>query len=175
MALWNRNKNMQGLRVIKTARDEFSINEAVKSGFKPLIKKVVPSDKICSKYAVIQNRKTGEVHVVSDYRSNRYSGQNIFGDYRSNRNSDHNSDFVTVIDWTFYYPYRFNSPFAAYLIPSDIIIGERVFIEDLIEDYIGASWGQGDTYRLDSCEAIWNGEELIVQYDPRTNRTDFIG
>ena len=115
MALWDRNKNMQGLRVIKTARDEFSINEAVKSGFKPLIKKVVPSDKICSKYAVIQNRKTGEVHVVSDYRSNRYSGQNIFGDYRSNRNSDHNSDFVTVIDWTFYYPYRFNSPFAALL------------------------------------------------------------
>ena len=161
MALWDRNENLQGLRVIKTARDEFSINEAVKSGFKPLIKKVVPSDKICSKYAVIQNRKTGEVHVISDYRSNLYS--------------DHNSDFETVIDWTFYYPYRFNSPFAAYLIPSDIIIGERVFIEDLIEDYIGASWGQGDTYRLDSCEAIWNGEELIVQYDPRTNRSDFIG
>ena len=161
MALWDRSKNLQGLRVIKTARDEFSINEAVKSGFKPLIKKVVPSDKICSKYAVIQNKKTGEVHVIGDYRSNLYS--------------DHNSDFETVIDWTFYYPYRFNSPFAAYLIPSDIIIGERVFIEDLIEDYIGASWGQGDTYRLDSCEAIWNGEKLIVQYDPRTNRTDFIG
>ena len=83
MALWDRNMNLQGLRVIKTARDEFSINEAVKSGFKPLIKKVVPSDKICSKYAVIQNRKTGEVHVISDYRSNP--------------NSDHNSDFEIVI------------------------------------------------------------------------------
>lgn len=65
--------------------------------------------------------------------------------------------------------------FAAYLISKDIKIGERVFIEDLIEDYIGASWSQGDTYRLDSCEAIWNGTDLEIQYDPRSNRADFIG
>jgi hypothetical protein len=160
MAFWDRNKNSQGLRVIKTARDADSINKAAKSGFKPLIKKVEPSDNIRSKYAVVQNKKTGEIAIAGDYRAD-YAGDN--------------NDFETVIDWTFYYPYSFKSPFAAYLIPKDIKVGERVFIEDLIEDYIGASWNQGDTYRLESCEAIWNGTDLEIQYDPRTNCSDFIG
>jgi len=161
MEIWDINKNSKELRVIKTARDKDSINEAAKNGLKPLIKKVEPSDKISSKYSVIQNKKTGEIEIIADVR-------------HVNR-SKNNTEFVTVIDWTFYYPHNFKSPFAAYLIPKDIVIGERVFVEDLIEDYIGASWNQGDTYRLESCEAIWNGSELEIQYDPKENRSDFIG
>ena len=161
MAFWNRNKSTQELRVIKTARDKDSINTAAKIGLRPLIKKVKPSDKIRSKYSVVQNKKTGEIQIIGDFRVD------FFG--------DNNNDFETVIDWTFYYPYNFNLPFAAYLIPKDIRVGERVFIEDLIEDYIGASWNQGDTYRLESCEAIWNGKDLVIQYDPKSNRSDFIG
>jgi hypothetical protein len=161
MAFWNKNKTSQELRIIKTARDKDSINIAAKSGLKPLIKKVEPSDKISSKYSVVQNKNTGEIEII--------------GDYRRRFNSADNNNFEKVIDWTFYYPHSFKSPFAAYLIPKDIKIGERVFIEDLIEDYIGASWNQGDTYRLESCEAIWNGKDLEIQYDPEANRSDFIG
>jgi len=161
MAFWDRNKKSQGLRVINTARDKDSINKAAKSGLKPLIKKVEPSDKIRSKYSLVQNKNTGEIEIV--------------GDYRGGFHSDDNGEFVTVIDWTFYYPHNFKSPFAAYLIPKDIFVGERVYVEDLIEDYIGASWNQGDIYRLESCEAIWNGTDLEIQYDPKSNRSDFIG
>ena len=151
---------LEQLRVIKTARDKASINRAAKNGFTPLIKKVEPSDKIRSKYAVVQNKKTGEIIVI--------------GDFRSRFNSD-GDDFEMVINWTGYYPHNFTSPFAAYLIPKDIKKGERVLLEDLIEDYVGASWNQGDTYRLESCEAIWNGKDLEIQYDPRVNRSDFVG
>jgi hypothetical protein len=161
MAFWDRNKNSQGLRVIKTGRDKDSINKAAKSGLNPLIKKVEPSDEIRSKFSVVQNKKTGEIEIV--------------GDYRRGFHSDDRGEFVTVIDWSFYYPHNFKSPFAAYLIPKDIVVGERVYVEDLIEDYIGASWNQGDAYRLDSCEAIWNGTDLEIQYNPRANRSDFIG
>jgi hypothetical protein len=161
MAFWDRNRNSQGLRVIKTARDKDSINRAAKNGLRPVIKKVEPSNEIRSKYSVVQNKKTGEIEIVADYRRGFHS--------------DDNGEFVTVIDWTFYYPHTFNSPFAAYLVPQDIVVGERVFVEDLIEDYIGASWNQGDTYRLENCEAIWNGTDLEIQYDPRANRLDFIG
>ena len=154
----NKNKNQNGLRVIKTARDKKSINNAAKNGYRPLIKKVEPSEEIRSKYSVVQNKRSGEIEVVGDYR-----GSYIEGEYE------------TVIDWTFYYPHNFKSPFAAYLIPMDIKTGEKVFLEDLIEDYIGASWNQGDTYRLESCEAIWNGNDFEIQYDPATNRSDFIG
>ena len=161
MAFWNKNRNPKGLRIIKTARDKSSINKAAKRGLKPLIKKVEPSDKIRSKYCVIQNKNTGEIITI--------------GDYRGSINTNYNDDFETVIDWTFYYPHNFKSPFAAYLIPKDIKIGERVLIEDLIDDYIGAHWNQGDTYRLQSCEAIWNGIDFEIQYEPQTNCTNFIG
>src|SRR4051794_20008461 len=124
MAFWDRNKNSNELPVIKTARNKDSINKAAKNGYRPLIKKVEPTDKIRSKYSVIQNKKTGEIEII--------------GDYRMGFRMDKESEFETVIEWTYYYPHNFNSPFAAYLLPKDIKIGERVFIEDLIEDFIGA-------------------------------------
>jgi len=161
MPIWKKNSNPKELRIIKTGRDRDIINNAARNGFKPLIKKVRPSDEIRSKYSVIQNKKTGEIKIIGDLRF----------DYLT----DDSGDFVTVIDWTYYYPHNFKSPFAAYLIPNDIIVGEMVFVEDLIEDYIGASWNQGDTYRLESCEAIWNGKNLEILYDQNVNRTDFIG
>ena len=65
MAFWDRNRNSQGLRIINTARDKNSINKAAKNGFKPLIKKVEPSDKIRSKYSVVQNAYSGKtVHPI---------------------------------------------------------------------------------------------------------------
>jgi len=161
MPIWKKNSNPKELRIIKTGRDREIINNAARNGFKPLIKKVRPSDEIRSKYSVIQNKKTGEIKIIGDLRF----------DYLT----DDSGDYVTVIDWTYYYPHNFKSPFAAYLIPKDIIVGEMVFVEDLIEDYIGASWNQGDTYRLESCEAIWNGKNLEILYDQNVNRTDFIG
>lgn len=174
MEFWNKNKNAEELRVIKTARDEESINKAAKNGFTPLIKKVKRSDKIRSKYAVVQNTNTGEIEIIGDYRSKLYERNHLPS--RLSRIFPHiKNDFEIVIDWTFYYPHNFTSPFAAYLIPKDIKKGERVLLEDLIEDYVGGSWNQGDTYRLESCEAIWNGKDLKIQYDPRVNRSDFVG
>jgi hypothetical protein len=174
MELLERNESSQGLRVIKTARDKDSINRAAESGYRPLLKKVEPSDKIRSKYAVVQNTETGDIEIIGDYRSKLYE-RNDLPTRLSRIFPDIKNDFEIVIDWTFYYPHNFKSPFAAYLIPKDIQIGERVLIEDLIEDYIGAQWNQGDTYRLQSCEAIWNGKDLKIQYDPNVNRSDFVG
>ena len=139
MAFWN-NKKPDELRVISTARDEQSINHAAEQGFFPLLKKVEPLDEIKAKFSVIQHRRTGVIEVIHDLRiqfhPEKYKGYDL------------------VIDWSFYYPYKFNSPFAAYLIPKDIKKGERVFVEDVIQDIVGSRWSQGDTFRLNSCEAI---------------------
>ena len=35
----------------------------------------------------------------------------------------------------------------------------------LIEDAIAAVWNQGNAWRLDSCLAVWNGEEFDLLYD----------
>ena len=151
-----RNKN---LRVIRTARTLFSINFWARMGYYPLIKAITPSDEIRRKIKVVQNKKTGAISLVRDYRSNIGASDN----------------FNIVIDWTYYYPYNFRSPFAAYLIPKDLKIGERVFIKDLIQDYPGLAWNQGDTLRLKSCEAKWNGEDLIIDFDPNVTTTRVVG
>ncbi len=147
-----RGYNLNELIVIKTARCEDSINEAALAGYKLIIKKVEPSSRIRSKYSVVQHIKTGQIIVLGDFR--------VRLDY------DDDPNFKTIIDWTFYYPYNFESPFAAYLIPPDLKKGERVFVEDLIEDIVDTIWNQGDAYRLDCCEAIWNGNELLIQNEP---------
>jgi len=72
-----------------------------------------------------------------------------------------------AIDFTFYYPHHFPSPFAAYLIPRDIQPGETVWIEDLIEDIVKSIWNQGDAFRLESCEAVWNGVDFDIQFEER--------
>ena len=87
---------------------------------------------------------------------------------------DFDQDSLTI-KWTRYYPYHFPSTFAAYLIPADIEIGERVLLEDLIEDRIGQTWNQGDTYRLDSCEAVWDGSDLKLKYRADTHVARCVG
>jgi hypothetical protein len=165
MQIIDNETNQTELRTIKTARTEKAINEAAEQGFRPLVKPVVPSPDIKSKYAVIQNKETGKITVVHDYRqadipliepiTPELLGRNT-GDVDSN----------VVISWTYFYPYNFKSPFAAYLVPPDLQVGETVMLEDLIEDIVGSTWNQGDTYRLKSCKAVWDGKEFILQHNP---------
>ena len=149
-----RKDNEEDYRVIKTARDAKSINEAAKNGFRPLVRKVEPSKEIQSKYRILQNRITGEIEIQGDFRAGR------------------RNDLLwrEVIGWTSYYPHSFKSPYAAYLIPKDIRLYEKVFVEDLIEDYIGMRWNQGDTYRLESSLAVWTGLSLKILHNKKDVR-----
>ncbi len=144
-------KKILGLspRVIKTARNEIDMNEAARKGYWPLVKPVTPSKKIKSKYAIYQNEDTGKIVIAGDYRSYPKPGWKI------------------AVDFTSYYPHTFESPFAAYLLPENIKVGEKVYLEDLIEDYVGWCWNQGDAYRLEGCDAIWNGTDFDILYEEK--------
>lgn len=157
------NLNSNDLRVIKTARTKEAINAAAAAGFRPLVKPgqplqpLQPLPEIHRKFTVLQNRNTGEIRVYGDYRGGFPGG-----------------DWETAVPWIKYYPHSFPSPYAACLIPPDLAPGEHVYGEDLIEDYVGDTWNQGDVFRLESCEAIWNGRNLEIQYDA-ARRSDFVG
>lgn len=146
----HRDETPKGLRVIKTGRSLEEINQAAKNGYRPLVKKVEPSKDILSKFTVFQHKETGEIVPITDGRVVLHYSRK--------------EEYQKVIEKTFYYPYNFKSPFAAYLVPSDIKEGEEVYLEDLIEDYIGFRWNQGVSKRLKSCEAKWNGEDFEVLY-----------
>jgi hypothetical protein len=108
--------------------------------------------------AVLQDKTTGKIEVIGDYRMDNDA-----------------PDVTKVIDFTYFYPYNFKNPFAAYLIPPDLQVGETVMLEDLIEDIVGSTWNQGDTYRLKSCKAVWDGKEFILQYNPDNAMQTIIG
>lgn len=191
MQITNNDTDQTDLRIIKTARTEQAINEAVEQGYWPLVKPIVPSPDIKVKFAVSQNKTTGKITVAHDYRNENIESSikpvAEFSKLMEQDVSEVNSNFIipkhitpkteqsTVIGWTYYYPYHFESPFAAYLVPSDLKIGEMVMLEDLIEDIVGSSWNQGDTYRLASCKAIWNGKEFILQYEPNERTNQVVG
>ena len=128
--------NPHQLRVIKTARTESAINEATYRGFRPLVKKVEASPEIWSKFAIWQNKKSGEIEVSGDFRSN-YSDE----------------EWDQVIDWSYYYPEPFANPFEAYLVPEDLDVGERVFLEDLIERRLDCTF----LYHLRISESDYRG------------------
>jgi hypothetical protein len=147
-------------RVIKTARTIDAIKKAINKGLRPLIKKINPSEKIRVNYCVFQNLKTGEIIHVNDFREAM---------------SYENSRFEKVINWSKYYPYKYDLPYAAYLIPADLKPDELVLLEDLIEDYLGENTNQGNYYRLQSAEAIWNGKDFEIKYNPKKEIKRFIG
>jgi hypothetical protein len=171
------------LRIIKTARSEQEINAAVEEGYWPLVKPVVPSPEIKIKYAVLQDKLTGKISVIHDFRNANYVHDfkptgllDAFGEINDISSvADEDSLNDTVINFTYYYPHHFENPFAAYLLPPDIKVGEKVILEDLIEDIVSGSWNQGDTYRLKSCEAIWDGKDFIISHQPTQNRFEIVG
>lgn len=143
-----RMERLKYLKLIKTARGIDAINEAVDEGYTPLIYDVKPSEKIRIQEVLIRNTETGKVKSLP------------YNYYAVVRGTRENSEIVMKVS---YYPYQF-PPFAAYLLPDDLKQGERVILDDMIEDIIGASHSEG-RYRLDSAEAIWDGEKFIIDMD----------
>ncbi len=133
------------LRTIKTLRTKEEIKDAINSGQKVLKQKVKPSKKIRVTDLHIKDKETGGTDIKP------YNFHALPRDY----------DRYEVVEKRTYYPYNFSSKVAAYVLPDDLEVGERVILEDLIEDIVGASHAWG-TYRLDSAEAVWNGEKFEV-------------
>ena len=134
------------LRVIKTIRGERAIKAAKDMGLKLLELKAEVSDEFKIKYKKIQNRITGKIITIGDYRADHHDSWR----------------YKTVVDWTSRNPSKFFSPFAAYIVPKDLKSGERVLINDIITNHVSGRWNQGDVYRLSKSEAIWTGRYFDI-------------
>ena len=58
--IWKNADNKNNLRVIKTARDQQSINEAAAKGYWPLVKVLKTNPLIQNKVKILQNPKISE-------------------------------------------------------------------------------------------------------------------
>jgi hypothetical protein len=142
---------------IHTARGVIEINEATKKGYIPLVKRVEPSKKISSWMEVYQNTETGEIYCNGDMRGGM------------------SAPWKRIIESFTYYPHPQKYPLAAYLIPPYLKEGQKVFLVDLIEDYVSIWGNQMHTYRLDSAYAIWAGEDFEILWDEKKDAEHWIG
>lgn len=149
--------NPNNLRVVHTARTMETINAAAKEGYRPLVKAVTPSPEIHEMVAVYQHRETGEIQLCGDCRI--MPGE----------------EYERVLPFRTYYPYHFPAPFAAYLLPPDLAEGERVWLEDIIEDIVAVYGNQGWHPRLEASEATWTKGDFKIHFDPKKDAPRLIG
>jgi hypothetical protein len=131
---------------IKTARNLETMRDAQRRGFRLVFKDTgVENEFGEDKFMLCQNTVTGEIEWSGDFRSLPGKGREWkvvrkFTNVRSDR------------------PF----PLAAYLVPADLPIGARVFVEDVIEDVPVVFWNQGNASRLNSSPGFWSGEEIVL-------------
>lgn len=152
-----RENNPSNLRVVKTARTVEAINAAAKEGFRPLVRAVDRSPDIHNMVAVYQHRETGEIELSGDCRW------------------EPGDAYARVLPHRTYYPYHFPEPFAAYLLPPDLHEGERVWLDDIIEDIVSVYGNQGWHPRLEACEAVWTKGDFKIDFDPKKDAPRLIG
>lgn len=149
-------KKNKKLRWIKTARTIEEMNIAVRGGFRVLVKEAETAPKFPFGSCVVQLKDTGEIKLRGNHPR-----------VRDRFERDHPNGYDILIPS--YYPQKFEYPFAAYLIPPDIKMGEIVLLEDLIEDinYKG--------YRLPFSEAEWTGEDFKILFDANKDIGTIVG
>jgi hypothetical protein len=163
MLFWNfwksRTMRAEKLRKIKTLRGQKSIDKAIANGTKLMFRNVEPFSVVKGKYCMVKNNKSGKEFKIRDFRDKR----------------GYSDEFEIAKDWTYqYYHYKFPQE-AAYIIPNDIEEGEKVIVVDLIENFLSYYYNQGGGKRLKSCKAIWENNDLQIQYDPDSDCIKVVG
>lgn len=139
-------------RIIDTARDLETINAAVQADLRILLLPCNPNPPFEYTVSVFQHKTKGTYRLDLDPRL-RY------------RNPQEHQQWRHALSLN-YYPPLFKNAFAAYLIPADLKPGERVWLDDLIEDLLGSISGQGlGRIRLKSAYARWTGRAFEIEYD----------
>lgn len=137
--------NPHGLPVIPTVRSIEAMDMLQRAGYKLLIEETGITNKFGeSKYKVFENVMTGQLAWSGDYRDARIATE----------------EWRLVKDWFFARHERL-FPLAAYVLSSDIQPNTRVYLEDVIEDIPVMTWNQGNSHRLRSTEAVWDGKTMV--------------
>jgi len=162
--------NEHGLTVIHTARSLEDINRAVGLGYWPDVRIVqYDSEHIRSKISIDQHQASGLIRASEDYRS-EIGGFDAFSSDRIGSTLN----WAAAIPFTNFYQYYQESPIAAYLIPKNLPDGTSVLVVDPIEDIVGSTWNQGDSYRATNVPGYILNHRVILDRD-KVKVIEFVG
>ena len=158
---YGNNPTLVDIPSIATVRSIEDIERGLRMGFWPDVRQVRYNTKeISQKMCIYQNMITGEIQW--------------YGDYRSPSANEVGSDWKEVVPWTNFYMHYQEIPVAAYLIPKELPNNCEVLVPDPIEDYVGASWNQGDAYRATNVIGTIVNKKVVLN-PASIERSDFMG
>ncbi len=146
------------------------INRAVGLGYWPDVRIVqYDSEHIRSKISIDQHQASGLISASEDYRS-EIGGFDAFSSDRIGSTLN----WAAAIPFTNFYQYYQESPIAAYLIPKNLPDGTSVLVVDPIEDIVGSTWNQGDSYRATNVPGYILNHRVILDRD-KVKVIEFVG
>jgi len=136
-------------RTIRTARGVDAINAALAKGFWPLVRVLKPAPHIHDHVLYQQDRESGEIRATHDLRGHDF-------DPKTQRETG----------WLLFSTVDTSPIVAAYLIPPDLYMGEKVRLIDLIENVMAQNGPQFEAQRWASANAIWRGNHFEIMLWP---------
>jgi hypothetical protein len=149
MELGNENE----LRVIKTVYEADLLNEFISGGRTYIIRDIKRTQKLYSERLLLRNYDTGMFEEVP--------AREFFVQYGT-RMSFPENQWELVRDYKIYFRDRKNPhPWAAYILPENVKIGERLYIDDIIEDILMEKFWNSK-YAASDGECVWNGSDIEI-------------
>lgn len=145
--------NFNRLPVVKTCYATDELNEAVQIGHQVCVLQIKESRDLKLKGLLLRNRQSGEYRLVSD--------RTMFVQY-GNVIEYPDEEWETIHEVKGYARNRPASQgWGAYILPLGIRSGDRVYIEDLIEDIVADSFWYSVHPAVDA-EGVWNGTSIDI-------------
>jgi len=147
-------ENTNNLRVVKTLFDLDEITQAQQEGNIIIMRDHVNHPLLTVGMHIYKNVKTGE------YRKAR--GRTYTRQYSCEQITEY-----PIEEWEEVLFYRENLrkvdyDFGAYVLPGDAQVGEKFYIENLIESVYSGSFWEANFYSVDT-DATWDGEDLKIE------------
>jgi hypothetical protein len=144
--------NPNSLRVVETVTDLIKVEERKKKGHMVLFETCEPKEELYRSRILFKELATGKFSWAEDrFMVVQYGSIQYFSE-------EEYEQVITVRE----YPRQktLTRSWGAYILPLNISIGERVYVEDLLQDVsMGDFWSS--TIMAHAGEAVWDGEKLI--------------
>lgn len=150
-------KNRNDLRQVDTIRDVEQLNAAISENMTVIIRIRERNPALEMRSLFLRHR----LHSIYEKVPSRV----VFQQYGRGKKEYTEADWELVSEIvTYARPSRHDAGWGAYILPANAQIGERFFIPDLIEDLLATEFWYAKK-AAEEAEAIWNGEDLIIDHN----------
>jgi hypothetical protein len=144
--------------LIRSVRSLEAMNDAQIKGYKLVFRRTGEDYSFGDfKFILFQNNKTGALWWSGDFRDSQPPGSS----HHEHKSPEADNEWTLIQGWCNLRPDR-PFPLGAYLIPKNLTVNTRVFLEDVIEEIPLEYWNQGNAFRLVSSQAYWNGTDVTI-------------